>query len=951
VPQFYMKPLNASDQVCRLPFEWKSMPFPLATIPEAGQTHFSPVKTCSFHDRVRFARRHSRYLEQLLTARPDISNWLTEHDSTALSADGMRGFLATAMANDPSNQGDDALQKALRSLRQRVMAHLIIRDIADGASLAEIVETMTVLADVTTLFALNHLHHELAKRYGEPLGSDGAVLHLAMIGMGKLGGRELNVSSDVDYIFVYPEEGETTGRDDGSGKIDNYDFFTRLGKRLIASLNDITADGQVFRVDMRLRPNGDSGPLVCSSDMLENYFITQGREWERYAWIKARVMNDADPACHPTMTTGIARPFIFRKYLDFGAINAMRALHAQIRQEVTRKDRTEHIKLGPGGIREIEFIAQVFQLIRGGRDSTLQIRPTLLVLRRLAQTGQLSTDEVQALIEAYVFLRRLEHRLQYLDDAQTHMLPDAPDDRALLAESMGYENWSSLYAALNQHRDIVSKHFQAVFSDPTDHDGTQTLITIWQGTVPEEEANALLTNLGYQNAAIIIERIKRLTLAGRYQQLPANNRERLDAAACSLIDIAGKTNAPDQSLLRGLDFLESISGRGAYLALLQQYPQALRRVADLVGASSWGAQFLTRHPLLLDELLDQRLLESATDFNAYREELDRALSEAHGDTETEMNILREMHHAQLFRLLVQDLAGLHSLERISDFLSELADIIVDRTIKLTWEKLSKRHTDTPHFAVIGYGKLGGKELGYGSDLDVVYLFDDPDPDAAQTYMRLGQRLTTWLSSQTSSGIVYEIDTRLRPNGESGMLAISLDGFRDYEEKSAWVWEHQALTRARFVAGDAALGERFEALRKQILCQRRDIPHLRQEVINMRQKMFEAHGAIKPNVFDLKQDPGGIIDVEFIVQYLILAHAHTYPDLTENLGNIALLKRAAHHGLIDQALSEAAQEAYRNYRCLQHANRLNDDPKARLDITPELQTHIDTVLRLKQAVFG
>ena len=355
--------------------------------------------------------------------------------------------------------------------------------------------------------------------------------------------------------------------------------------------------------------------------------------------------------------------------------------------------------------------------------------------------------------------------------------------------------------------------------------------------------------------------------------------------------------------------------------------------------------------MLLDELLDQRLLETATDFDAYQEELDRALAEANDDMEVEMNILREMHHAQLFRLLIQDLAGLHSLERISDFLSELADIIVDRTITLVWRKLTKRHTDTPHFAVIGYGKLGGKELGYGSDLDIVYLYDDPDQDAAQTYMRLGQRITTWLSSQTSSGIVYEIDTRLRPNGESGMLAISLDGFRDYEEKSAWVWEHQALTRARFVAGDNALGERFEQVRREILCKERNIDTLRQEVVAMRQKMFDAHGATQPGLFDIKQDPGGIIDVEFIVQFLILAHAHRYPDLTDNLGNIALLHRVAEHGLIDATLSHSVQTAYREYRRLQHANRLNDEPKARLTVTPELQAHIDAVLALKQQVFG
>ena len=927
------------------------MTFPLSTIAEAAQTHATLLASAPFAERLAYARRFSRYLDQLLIARPDIIDWLAGCDGQSLSATHMQTFLETALGNPAESADDTVLRKGLRHLRQRVMAHLILRDIAAGASLAEIVETMTTLADVTTLFALDYHHKDLATRYGNPLGSDGQAQHLAIIGMGKLGGRELNVSSDVDYIFVYPEEGETSGRENGAGQIDNYDFFTRLGKRLIASLNDLTEDGQVFRVDMRLRPNGDSGPLVCSSDMLENYFITQGREWERYAWIKARVMNEADMACAPAMTTSVAKPFVYRKYLDFGAINAMRALHAQIRQEVARKDRTEHIKLGPGGIREIEFIAQVFQLIRGGRDSALQIRPTLLVLERLKNSGQLGADDVKSLSNAYVFLRRLEHRLQYLDDAQTHMLPDSAEDRALLAESMGFNAWEALYAALNAHRDIVSNHFQAVFSDPNNSDDTQPIQDIWQGIASHDQAIERLSALGYQKAEAILERIQRLTQTGRYQQLPPSNRERLDAAACSLISLAIKTTSPDAAVLRGLDFLESISGRGAYLALLQQYPQALSRVADLVGASSWGAQFLTRHPLLLDELLDQRLLETATDFQAYREELDRALAESNDDMEVEMNILREMHHAQLFRLLIQDLAGLHTLERISDFLSELADIIVDRTITLVWRKLTKRHTDTPHFAVIGYGKLGGKELGYGSDLDIVYLYDDPDQDAAQNYMRLGQRLTTWLSSQTSSGIVYEIDTRLRPNGESGMLAISLDGFRDYEEKSAWVWEHQALTRARFVAGDKALGERFEQVRRDILCKERDIDTLRQEVIAMRQKMFDAHGATQPGFFDIKQDPGGIIDVEFIVQFLILAQANRYPDLTDNLGNIALLHRVAEHGLIDATLSLSVQTAYREYRRLQHTNRLNDDPKARLAVTPELQAHIDAVLALKQQVFG
>lgn len=925
-------------------------PFPLSPIADAARSFQTPVVGSSLAERLGFVRRHSRYVDLLLNARPEIADWLAAHDQRPVTAEDMHRFLEGQIGK-LSGFDESILQSALRQLRQRVMAHLALRDLADGACLAEIVETMTTLADVTTLFALDTLHADLATRYGQPMGANSQPLHLAIIGMGKLGGRELNVSSDVDYIFVYPEEGETTGRDGGRGQIDNYDFFTRLGKKLIASLNDTTADGQVFRVDMRLRPNGDSGPLVCSSDMLENYFIAQGREWERYAWIKARVMNASDPACEPAMITSVARPFVFRKYLDFGAINAMRSLHVQIRQEVTRKDRVEHIKLGPGGIREIEFIAQVFQLIRGGRDSSLQIRPTLLVLDHLGQIGQLDIADVEKLTAAYVFLRRLEHRLQYLDDAQTHMLPESAEDRLLLAESMGFATWDALYEVLNAHRSIVSQHFQAVFSDPNERDEAAPIQALWHNSCADGESGSLLESMGYRDGAQLVDRICRFRQSSRYQQLPASNRERLDAAACSLINLATKTRAADAALLRGLDFLESISGRGAYLALLQQYPVALQRVADLVGASSWAAHFLSRHPLVLDELLDQRLLDTATDFAAYREELDRALTEAHDDTEVEMNILREMHHAQVFRLLVQDLAGLHSLERISDFLSELADIILDRTIQRVWHKLSKRHTETPKFAIIGYGKLGGKELGYGSDLDVVYLFDDPDPDAAQTYMRLGQRLNTWLSSQTSSGIVYEIDTRLRPNGESGMLAISLEGFREYEEKSAWVWEHQALTRARFVAGDPELGARFEAVRKSILCTSRDVDALRREVLAMRQKMFDAHGATTPGVFDIKQDPGGIIDVEFIVQFLILAHAHRYPDLTENLGNIALLGMAARHELIPVDLAESAQVAYREYRRLQHINRLNDDPKARLPIDLTLEAHINAVIALKKRVFA
>jgi glutamate-ammonia-ligase adenylyltransferase len=789
----------------------------------------------------------------------------------------------------------------------------------------------------------------LVATYGEPLDKAGQAQRMMIIGMGKLGGRELNVSSDVDYIFVYPEEGDTNG----ARSIENYDFFTRLGKRVISALGDLTADGQVFRVDMRLRPNGDSGPLVCSFDALENYFITQGREWERYAWIKSRVMNsgpNADGAALGEWMQAlrrISRPFVFRKYLDFGAINAMRDLHAQIRREVARKDKVDHIKLGPGGIREIEFIAQVFQLIRGGRDAALQIRPTLSVLKLLAERKLIPAETESELREAYVFLRRVEHRLQYVEDKQTHMLPESDDARASLARSMDFADWPALLDILNQHREKVSRHFGEIFSDP--EAGEHPLTGIWLGQHDEDTAVETLGNLGYRQPREAITRLAELRNASRYLQLPTTNRSRLDAVGPRLIEAAGATNDPDTTFARGLSFLEGISRRGAYLALLQQYPMALRRVADMMCASYWAAEYLNRHPLLLDELLDPRLYEIATNWTGFRETLRLSLAEHTGDTEREMDILRETHHAQVFRLLAQDLAGLQTIEHLSDHLTELADTIVQETLPLCWKTIKNRHCETPKFAVIGYGKMGGKELGYASDLDMVYLFDDDDQDAEENYNRLGQRLNTWLSSQTSAGILFETDLRLRPNGDSGLLSVSVDAFRDYQLKHAWVWEHQALSRARFCAGDPAVGERFEAIRIEILRQQRDLTKLREEVIAMRRKMLDAHASHSENEFDLKQDPGGIIDVEFIVQYLVLGFAHQHAELTGNLGNIALLRIAGELGLIQQTQAAAVGNAYREYRRLQHAKRLNANPQARND-RESLEKHIVAVNQLWQAIF-
>ncbi len=879
---------------------------------------------------------YSRYLSRLFAARPtlrsDIEAIWHEVPSTARMADWL------------SHQtiSEDTLKPVLRHFKQWAYAWVALRDLAGVAPLNEVTEVMTCIAEQAVQCALDVLDTTLAERYGVPCNAAGERQRLIVVGMGKLGGRELNVSSDIDLIFIYPDDGDT----DGERSISNFEYFTRLGKQLINAIADVTGDGQVFRVDMRLRPNGDSGPLVCSLDMLENYFVTQGREWERYAWIKARPLTGE----RLDELEAVRRPFVFRKYLDFGAVNAMRDLHAQIRQEVAKKDMLDNVKLGPGGIREIEFIAQVFQLIRGGRDRALQIKPTLHVLPLLVERGILSIDGALELASAYDYLRRLEHRLQYLDDAQTHNLPQKPEDQQLVAGAMGYPDYTALLTELDEHRLAVSRHFEQVFSDPN-RDG-HSLDTLWAQALDVESAAAKLEALGFADTEAAAQRLAAMRAAPRYQQMAQGIRERFDALMPRAVAAAAATAQPDPTLHRMLDLLETISRRAAYLALLQQYPQALQKVAELVASSSWAAQYLQRHPILLDELLDPRILESGHDWPAFHAELMQRMDEVEPDAERQMDLLREAHHAQVFRLLAQDLSELMTLETLSDHLSALADSIVDLALHFAWKKVLTRHCETPHFAVISYGKLGGKELGYSSDLDLVFVYDDSDGDADRIYSRLATRLNTWLSAQTSAGQLFETDLRLRPNGESGLVVVTLEAFRQYQMESAWVWEHQALTRARFCAGDPAVGAKFEQIRIEILRQKRDRVKLREEVLSMRQRMIENHGTKsddRATVFDLKQDPGGLIDVEFIVQYLILGHAHEHPELCGNLGNIALLRIAADLGLIPVDLADAVRDAYREYRRRQHALRLNER-KSRVP-PGEVAIHAEAVRTLWDRVFA
>jgi glutamate-ammonia-ligase adenylyltransferase len=793
----------------------------------------------------------SPYMRRLLESDTSLLAPLLAHLHRPWDAAEMRTFLAEHPVTD-----EPSLKHALRKLRQHVMLRVIARDLNRLGGLDEVMDTMTDLAEVAVGFALEHLDRWQQAVYGVPVGQGGGPQQLIVVGMGKLGGRELNVSSDIDLIFAFEEDGETMG----AKQVGNHEYFSILGKKLIAAIGETTVDGFVFRVDMRLRPYGDSGPLAGSFAMLEQYYQSQGREWERYAWIKGRVIAGPEKALQDLL-----RPFVFRKYLDYGAFASMRDLKAQIQREVARRDMRDNIKLGPGGIREIEFIAQVFQLVRGGRDGELQIRPTLAVLARVAQKGLLPEETVRQLGEAYVFLRNLEHRLQYLQDAQTQMLPSDDENRARIAKGMGYDDWEAFIAALQPHRNAVEQHFSQVFSmQPAAAPQGNFPGEVWLGSLADDEIERRLAEQGYAHADECRHHLQSVKRSARYQQLPTASRERFDALLPVVLKLAGEFANADDTLKRMLHLLESICRRASYLALLAEYPQALALVIKLASASPWLAGYLAQHPILLDELLDTRTLYAAPDFAALRAELDRRLGEVEGDVERQMDVMRHFKHAHIFRFAAQDLAGELPLETLSDYLSALADLILETVLKIVWPNVRGKHRDMPAFSIIGYGKLGGKELGYASDLDIIFLYDDATPGAGEVYARFGQRISNWLNSLTSAGLLYETDLRLRPDGASGLLVSSVEAFENYQTAKAWTWEHQALTRARFCAGDAAIGEAFHRIRIGILRQQRDLAKLREEVIAMRVKMRDGH-ANNTGLFDIKHDAGGIVDVEFIVQ--------------------------------------------------------------------------------------
>ena len=927
-----------------------------------------------------FLKGHSTYAQRWLNAQPKWEGWIGSLTPQKIDLAFIQNLLIpceAAIANE--EQDESQFMADLRLARQRLMLYLGFRDLNGLADLDEVTHSLSSFAELTVSLSIAYIRGDLQRRFGLPWStSTNAEMPLMVVGMGKLGGRELNLSSDIDLIFLYEHEGETQG---GPKSLSNHEWFTRMGKRLIKLLSEHDANGFVFRVDMRLRPNGDSGPLVCSLDMLEEYLLVQGREWERYAWIKGRLIapmpdSPSFAVCEKELDQ-IIRPFVYRRHLDYGVIAAIRDLHAQIQREADKRSsghqgRSRDIKLGRGGIREIEFLAQMFQLMRGGTDPRFRARPTLEILSLIEKRGILPAGEVRALKDAYVYLRRLEHRIQIWEDQQTHYLPDDESARTRLAQSMGgpdvTETSAQFLAELEGHQNKVAQLFERAFVlKDSERLDLAPLSIDWE---PDG-----------QHFPESLVRWQAWSGGPKERQLPEKSRlifhSLIRTAAESVQAEQSMRACADITLLRFFDLLEAIARRSAYLSILSEYPKALSNVLALLKASQWGAQYLTRHPHLLDHLLNPRaealLVEYPEDY--WREvkttlnmRLDDVMADGDG-SEQAMDILRVTHHNETFITLLADLGiGVDQalpVEKVSDHLSALADLILQTTFERVWPSVAKKFDlpedqhlaiDVP-FAVISYGKLGGKELGYASDLDLVFLYQVPESDyaAQEIYGLLAKRMINWLTTYTSTGSLFEIDTRLRPNGSAGFLVTNADAFKKYQmregDNAAWVWEHQALTRARFSSGNPTVGQFFDGVRFEVLSQNRNIDVLRNEILEMRRKVHAGH----PNPageFDLKHDAGGMVDIEFIVQFLVLAYSHQHHQLIGNLGNIALLRMAAAAGLIEQSAAQEVADAYRLFRSRQHRLRLDGADKTRVNIDSELvlASARNAVLNLWQQIF-
>ncbi|QHF01459.1 bifunctional [glutamate--ammonia ligase]-adenylyl-L-tyrosine phosphorylase/[glutamate--ammonia-ligase] adenylyltransferase [Pseudomonas asturiensis] len=874
----------------------------------------------------------------------------------SFSAGELRGQIADALNTATT---EDALGRNLRRQRMRQQVRIIWRDLTRQADLIETCRDLSDMADGCIDLAYHWLYERHCQQFGTPTGRrTGLPQHMVILGMGKLGAVELNLSSDIDLIFGYPEGGETVGV---KRPLDNQEFFIRLGQRLIKALDPVTVDGFVFRVDMRLRPYGSSGALVLSFNALEQYYQDQGRDWERYAMIKARVVGGDQKAGAELLE--MLRPFVYRRYLDFSAIEALRTMKQLIQQEVKRKGMAENIKLGAGGIREVEFIAQAFQLIHGGRDLSLQQRPLFKVLRTLEGQGYLPGAVTEELREGYEFLRYTEHAIQAIADRQTQMLPDNEQDQARIALIMGFADWASFHERLMYWRGRVSWHFRQVIADPdSDPDEEQEehsevvvggeWLPLWEESQDEEAAGRQLSQAGFVNAETAIKHLANLRSSPHLRSMQRLSRERLDAFIPRLLAQAVEHDKPDLVLERVLPLVEAVARRSAYLVLLTENPDALRRLLTLCAASPWIAEQIARFPLLLDELLNEgRLFNPPLAPELAAELQERLIRIPEDDLEQQMEALRHFKLAHSLRVAASEITGSLPLMKVSDYLTWLAEAILEQVLALAWRHSVARHGTPsrpdgslcdPGFVIVGYGKVGGIELGHGSDLDLVFIHDgdlqvETDGakpiDSAQFFTRLGQRIIHLLTTQTNSGQLYEVDMRLRPSGASGLLVSSLGAFARYQDKEAWTWEHQALVRARVLIGSPDVGREFEKVRAEVLGRERDLDTLRAEVSEMRAKMRDnlgtrltaagrAANAFETSMpFDLKQDAGGIVDIEFMVQYAALAWSREHPGLLRYTDNIRILEGLEEAGLLPDADASLLREAYKAYRSAAHRQAL------------------------------
>ncbi|HOF50686.1 MAG TPA: bifunctional [glutamate--ammonia ligase]-adenylyl-L-tyrosine phosphorylase/[glutamate--ammonia-ligase] adenylyltransferase [Rhodoferax sp.] len=847
------------------------------------------------------------------------------------------------------------ISQALRTTRQLVLERLTCLDCDADTPLELVTLAMTELAEWALDISFDEGCKALDQSHGAPLAPNGERAQLCIVGMGKLGARELNVSSDIDLIYIYDHDGETAGNAEGRSRISNQEYFSKLVRAMYALVGDTTEHGFVFRVDLALRPNGNSGPPAVSLGALEEYFHVQGREWERFAWLKSRVVapSSAVGSSCALYLRSLVVPFVFRRYLDYNVFDSLRVLHRQIRDHAARRsaghpERNNDVKLSRGGIREIEFTVQLLQVVRGGQFPELRTRPTVSALQRIATAGLMPQSTADALAQAYLFLRKVEHRIQYLDDQQTHVLPSGDNDLGWIAQTLGFADTCAFLCQLDAHRELVAQEFDALLG------GAQHGCKGCGGKSSGDanDFDALLADL----EGPFRDRVASWREHPRVLALREESRARLGRLVQRTAQWLADGRVTEDAAVRLADWIEPLLRRESYLALLLERPTVHERLLRMLGAARWPARYLLKHPGVIDELAGTAMFEERFDAQDFEQELERRRTALQGsgedDDEALLNLLRRAHHAEVFRTLARDVEGKLTVEQVADDLSALAESVLRTTAAWCWQRLKNKHRPDHRFAIIAYGKLGGKELGYGSDLDIVFVYDDEDERAGEVYAALVRKLINWLTVKTGEGDLYEIDTALRPNGNSGLLVTSFASYAAYQQQrgsnTAWTWEHQAMTRARCVLGAPELQARFDAVREAVIKTERGEKGLRDEIGNMRTKVSASH-AIKGEQFDVKHSPGGMVDIEFVVQFLVLSQGGRHPELLPNVGNIALLQRAQACGLLPGDVGDKAAQAYRTLRQIQHRARLNEEP-TQLDIA-KVTTERDAGLALWTAVFG